>query len=57
VVLTAPRGALPGVEMASGKSEVLMAEFSPIRDLSANRRRRRRLVGTEAGSFPPFGLA
>jgi hypothetical protein len=57
VVLNTPRGALPGVDTVSGKSEVVMAGFSPIRDLSVNHRRRLLLVGTEAGSFNPLGLA
>jgi hypothetical protein len=56
VVPNTPRGALPGVDTVSGKAEVLMAEFSPIRDLSVNHRRRL-LVGTEAGSFNLLGLA
>src|SRR5262249_25343253 len=57
VVVNTPRGALLGVDTVSGKSEVLMTEFSPIRDLSVHRRKRLLLVGTEAGSFNLLGLA
>jgi hypothetical protein len=57
VVINTPRGALLGVDTVSGKSERLMAGFSPIRDLSVNHRKRLLLVGTEAGSFNLLGLA
>jgi hypothetical protein len=57
VVINTPRGALLGVDTVSGKSEHLLAGFSPIRDLSVNHRKRLLLVGTEAGSFNLLGLA
>jgi hypothetical protein len=50
VVPKTPRGVLLGVDMDSGKAEIVMAEFSPTRDLSVNRRRWL-LVGTEVVSF------
>jgi hypothetical protein len=56
VVINTPRGVLLGVDTVSGKSEELIAGFSPIRDLSVNYQKRLLLVGTEGGSFALLGL-